>query len=51
ENYSFSVPVAVIDDKEMGDEFPIIIGREGFFDNFTITFKETDKRVILKKSQ
>jgi hypothetical protein len=49
ENYCFSVVVAVIDDKEMEDDFPVIIGREGFFDNFHITFKENEKKVILKK--
>ena len=31
------------------DNFPIIIGRQGFFDEFNITFKEKDKKIVLKK--
>jgi hypothetical protein len=30
-------------------DFPIIIGRQGFFNQFDITFKERDKKMVLKK--
>ena len=49
ERYSFKIPVKVILD---GYDFPPLIGRAVFFDKFEITFKQSDKKVILKyKSQ
>jgi len=45
ETYSFQIPVKVILE---GCEFPPLIGREGFFDNFHITFKQSEKKVSLK---
>ena len=44
-----SIPVeikVILGDKE---DFPVLIGRSGFFDAFHITFKESEKRVVLKK--
>ena len=45
ERYSFRIPVKVILD---GYDFPPLIGRAIFFDKFDITFKQSEKRVILK---
>jgi len=50
EKYSFKIPVKVIID-ELDDEFPILIGRDGFFENFEITFKESARKITLKKVQ
>jgi hypothetical protein len=45
ENYSFRIPVKVI---LVDYDFPPLIGRSVFFDKFEITFKQSEKRVILK---
>jgi len=45
EKYSLNVPVLVMDDSEI----PLLIGRKGFFDNFHITFRENQEKIILKK--
>lgn len=46
EDYSFTIPVQVI----KGDSsIPIILGREGFFDKFHITFDQANERIFLKK--
>ena len=45
ESYSFRIPVKVILD---GYDFPPLIGRAIFFDKFEITFKQSEKRIILK---
>ena len=34
---------------ENREDFPVIIGRLDFFDNFNITFKEKDRKIVLKK--
>ena len=46
ESYSISAEVRVLD---VDDKFPMLIGRKDFFEKFEITFKEKDKRIILKK--
>ena len=46
ENYEFIIPVQVILGK---DEIPPLLGRNGFFDKFKITFDENKERVTLKK--
>lgn len=48
ENYTISVGVYV-STKDMSDDFPILIGRNGFFEQFKITFIEADKKMHLKK--
>lgn len=49
ETYSFLLHVKVIlEEKE--DNFPVLLGRKDFFENFDITFKEKERRLILKKS-
>ena len=45
EHYSFTIPVKVI----LGDyDFPILLGRTGFFNKFIISFNEKDEKVTLK---
>lgn len=34
---------------ESESKFPILLGRRDFFENFDITFKEHDKKIVLKK--
>ena len=43
-----NIPVNVLATKA-GDDFPVILGREGFFEAFEITFKERAQKIILKK--
>ena len=46
EEYTFRVPVKII----LGDyDFPILLGREGFFNKFLITFDQEKQKVSLKK--
>jgi len=45
ESYSFRIPVKVILENY---DFPPLIGRAVFFDKFEITFKQSEKRIILK---
>lgn len=46
ERYVFTLPVMVIYDDY---QFPVILGRKGFFSQFLITFDEENERVTLKK--
>jgi hypothetical protein len=46
EKYTFQMPVMVICDEY---QFPMILGRKGFFSNFIITFDEENERVTIKK--
>ena len=46
ESYSFQIPVKVI----LGNyDFPILIGRLGFFDKFVISFDQSQEKVSLKR--
>ena len=46
EHYSFEIPIKVI----MNDtDFPILLGRAGFFEKFVITFHQAEEKLILKK--
>ena len=46
EKYTLDIPVNVI----LGDkDFPLLLGRAGFFENFIVTFDETNQRIKLKK--
>jgi len=49
EKYTMTIPVSVlmIDDGEI----PPILGRKGFFDEFSITFEETKEKIHLRKIQ
>lgn len=46
EHYSFTIPVKIILDNY---QFPILLGRKGFFDKFSITFDENGQKVRLKR--
>ncbi|MCX6749416.1 MAG: hypothetical protein NTW17_01575 [Candidatus Pacearchaeota archaeon] len=46
EKYSLNIPVLVILDEY---SFPPLLGRQGFFDYFKITFEQKSQRVLLKK--
>ncbi|GBE20546.1 MAG TPA: hypothetical protein ENG87_02415 [Candidatus Pacearchaeota archaeon] len=46
EIYDFWMPVLVPTEKE---NIPIVIGRLGFFDQFKITFSESEKKIGFKK--
>lgn len=46
ERYSFQIPVKVILGKY---DFPVLLGRAGFFDEFIISFDQTQEKVALKK--
>jgi hypothetical protein len=46
EHYSFSIPVKVI----LGNyDFPVLLGRAGFFDKFVVSFDQSQERVSLKR--
>jgi len=49
ENYTFEILVKIIlgSTEEIG-EIPIILGRDGFFDKFKITFDQINEKVNLK---
>ncbi|MFH0700883.1 MAG: hypothetical protein V2A62_00435 [Candidatus Woesearchaeota archaeon] len=46
ESYNFRIPVKVILRQY---DFPILLGRAGFFDHFIITFDQSQGKVSLKK--
>jgi hypothetical protein len=47
ESYDFEIPVKVI----MGNyEFPVLLGRTGIFDKFTVTFDQAQEKVSLKRN-
>lgn len=45
EFYSFNIPVFIPEKEDVA----IIIGRQGFFEHFDITFSEATRRIIFKK--
>lgn len=45
EKYSFTMPIKVI----LGEyDFPVLLGRVGFFEKFIISFNQVDEKVSLK---
>ena len=48
EQYNFSIPVQVVLE---GEDPPIILGRNGFFDRFIISIDEARKKIKLKDNQ
>ncbi len=46
EQYAFTIPVKVILDAY---DFPMLLGRAGFFDKFIISFDQKQERVSLKR--
>ncbi len=49
ENYSLDVPALVLQDSNV--DVPLLLGRHGFFENFHITFKQNEEKIVLKKIQ
>ncbi len=47
EAYTFFVNAYIID--ALDDDFPVLIGRDGFFGQFKITFDESKRNISLKK--
>lgn len=46
EHYNFQIPVKVI----LGNyDFPVLLGRTGFFDKFIISFDQNKEKISLKK--
>ncbi len=46
EKYSFRIPVKII----MGlYDFPVLLGRAGFFDKFVISFDQSNEKILLKR--
>lgn len=43
----FQIPVMVVKSKR---EFPFLIGRDGFFERYIVTFDESKERIKLKRS-
>ena len=48
ENYTFEIPVKVVLDPKAS--IPVLIGRDGFFEKFEITFDEERERISLKRN-
>ena len=48
ENYKFNIPVKIVLDTY---EFPVLLGRLGFFDRFIIIFDQQEERIVLKSKQ
>lgn len=51
ENYNLTIPIKVIliENEDADYELPVLLGRAGFFDNFSITFNQKENKIILKK--
>ena len=47
ESNKIQIKAMVLD--EENEEIPVLIGREGFFENFEITFREYEKKILIKK--
>lgn len=49
ESYNLEIPVLVL--MENFADVPILLGRNGFFDNFHINFRQNEEKITLKKVQ
>jgi len=47
ESYSLEVPALVLQDADA--DVPLLLGRHGFFEQFNITFKQNEEKIVLKK--
>src|SRR3989338_2768976 len=47
ESYHLTVPALVLQNPD--EDVPLLLGRNGFFEEFHITFKQAEEKVILKK--
>lgn len=49
ESYSLDVPSLILQNPNA--DVPLLLGRHGFFEQFHITFKQNEEKIILKKIQ
>lgn len=47
ESYPLEVDALVLQDEKM--DTPLLLGRNGFFENFHITFRQDEEKIVLKK--
>ena len=47
ENYTLNIPVLILKDNK--SDVPLLLGRQGFFEHFNITFRQKDEKIVLKK--
>ncbi len=47
ERHSLTLPVLVLQDENA--DLPLLLGRHGFFEEFHITFKQEQQKIMLKK--
>ncbi len=47
ENYPLTIPILVLQDSN--EDMPLILGRQGFFENFHITLRQNEEKVTIKK--
>ena len=47
EKYSLNIPVLVLEKEDI--DVPLLLGRNGFFENFHITFRQNEEKITLKK--
>lgn len=47
EKYCLDVPVLVL--QEGYSDVPLLLGRRGFFEEFEITFRQNEEKIVLKK--
>ena len=47
EKYSLDIPVLILKDDK--SEVPLLLGRQGIFEHFDITFRQNDEKIVLKK--
>lgn len=49
ERYPLSIPAFILQDTQA--DVPLLLGRHGFFEQFHITFKQDEEKIMLKKIQ
>ncbi|MBU1201236.1 MAG: retroviral-like aspartic protease family protein [Nanoarchaeota archaeon] len=47
EHHTLSIPALVLQDVD--SDVPLLLGRNGFFENFHVTFRQNEEKIILKK--
>ena len=48
EHYSVRVPALILLDAP--EDLPVLLGRNGFFEQFDITFRQSEEKIVLKKN-
>jgi len=49
EKHQMNIPVLIMQD--INEDMPVILGRQGFFENFDIIFRQNEEKITLKKVQ